>query len=114
MPLVINAFGGGHTHRQTHTHTNVQTKAISRNQARGLRLLAPGLKTFYITYHGSSYSQYEYIPQYDITYIAYIKLKKDQRIGIEVKSPMYRAFIIICMVSSKYFEETIQITYLNL
>ena len=34
MPLVINSLRGGHTDRQTHTHTDVQTKAISRNQVR--------------------------------------------------------------------------------
>ena len=27
-PLVINALGGGHTDRQTHMHTNAQTKTI--------------------------------------------------------------------------------------
>ena len=40
MPLVINALGGEHT--DTHTHTDVQTKAISRNQVRAAK--APGLK----------------------------------------------------------------------
>ena len=34
ISLVINALGGGHTDRQTHAHTDAQTKAISRNQAR--------------------------------------------------------------------------------
>ena len=33
MPLVINALGGRQTNGQTQTNTNVQTKAISRNQA---------------------------------------------------------------------------------
>ena len=29
-------------------------------------------KIFHIKYHGSSYSQYEYISQYDVTYITYM------------------------------------------
>ena len=32
MPLVINVLGGRDTHTKTHTHTDVQTKMISRNQ----------------------------------------------------------------------------------
>ena len=28
----MNALGSGHTDRQTHTHTDVRTKAISRNK----------------------------------------------------------------------------------
>ena len=40
-PLFINALGGGHTY----THTNAQTKTISRNQAcAAKKLCAPGLK----------------------------------------------------------------------
>ena len=36
-PLVINDLGGGQTDRQTHAHTNVQTKSISRNHGPGLK-----------------------------------------------------------------------------
>ena len=31
--MIINGLGGKHTDTDTHTHTVVQTKAISRNQA---------------------------------------------------------------------------------
>ena len=31
-------------------------------------------KTFHITYHGSSYSRYEYISRYDVTYITYMQI----------------------------------------
>ena len=40
-PLVINGLKGGHTD----THTDAQTKAISRNQACAAFDCAPGLKT---------------------------------------------------------------------
>ena len=34
MPLVINSFGGGHTHANTHTHIpTICTESIIRNQA---------------------------------------------------------------------------------
>ena len=32
------------------------------------------MKTFHITYHGFLYSRYEYIAQYDITYIIYMQI----------------------------------------
>ena len=33
MPLVINSLGGGHTHVNTHTHTQtIHTGSILRNQ----------------------------------------------------------------------------------
>ena len=34
MPVVINALGSGHTGTDTDTHTDLQTKTISRNQVR--------------------------------------------------------------------------------
>ena len=41
MPLVINGLGDGHAH----THTDAQTKTISRNQAHAAFGRAPGLKS---------------------------------------------------------------------
>ena len=47
MQLVINTLKGGHT--DTHTHTDAQTKMISRNQACVTFGLTPGLKIFRIS-----------------------------------------------------------------
>ena len=38
-------------------------------------------KTFYITYHGSSYSRYEYISRYDITYITYMQIIMKEQVA---------------------------------
>ena len=32
MPLVINSLGGGHTHTNTHMHTDICTETHLRNQ----------------------------------------------------------------------------------
>ena len=38
-------------------------------------------KTFYITYHGSLYSRYEYISRYDVTYITYMQIIMKEQVG---------------------------------
>ena len=45
-PMVINAFGGGHTDTQIHTHTYRRGNQINFKKpgARGRRPRAPGLK----------------------------------------------------------------------
>ena len=41
------------------------------------------MKTFHIAYHGSSYSRYEYISRYDVTYITYTQIiMKEQVSGL--------------------------------
>ena len=47
-PLVINSFGGGHTH--TNTHTDIRTETILRNQAHtGLWPVHAWFKNYYLT-----------------------------------------------------------------
>ena len=58
-----------HTHAHTHTHT-LQTIHTYMYYTHFICIIVMCItKTFHITYHGSSYSQYEYISRYDITYI---------------------------------------------
>ena len=50
MLLVTKSLGSRHTqtHRESHTHTDIHTKAILRNQVHpGLWLVCPGLKTWF-------------------------------------------------------------------
>ena len=39
------------------------------------------MKIFYITYHGSSYSGYEYISRYDVTYITYMQIIMKEQVS---------------------------------
>ena len=52
MPLVINGLGGGHTDRQTHTHTHAYRHVdqnFKKPGVRGLWPRAPGLKIHIIS-----------------------------------------------------------------
>ena len=76
-----------HTHAHTHMcmHTNIHTHTHT--------LVMCITKKFHITYHSSSYSRYEYISQYDITYITYL-----QGAGKQVIIMNY--LWLICILSS--------------
>ena len=53
MPLVINAFGGAHTHRHMDTQTHIPTRTPNQFQEtrRALRPRVPGLKPRYVLYN---------------------------------------------------------------
>ena len=46
-------------------------------------------KTFHITYHGSSYSRYEYISRYNVTYITYMQIIMKKQVSMQDENELY-------------------------